>query len=57
MTAKEQIIKTVVNLPDGLTVAEILDNILYLNKIHEGAAQLDHGEGFSTEELRASLNV
>ena len=57
MTAKEQIIKAVVNLPDDLTVAEILDNILYLNNIYQGAQQLDNGEGLTTEQLRASLNV
>ena len=57
MTSKEKIIKAVVCLPDGLTIPEIIDNILYLNKINEGAEQLDKGKGLTTEELRASLNA
>jgi hypothetical protein len=39
MTAKEQIIKAVASLPDTLSADEIIDNILYLNKIYRGVSK------------------
>jgi hypothetical protein len=55
MTAKDQVLQAVAELPSEASMQDILSNLMYLNKISQGAAQLDKGLGLSSAELKAKI--
>ena len=55
MTVKEKAIRTIDMLPSNVSLEEIVDNLLFLNKIERGAAQLDRGEGLTSKEAEKIL--
>ncbi|MEI6091798.1 MAG: hypothetical protein WCR42_15180 [bacterium] len=51
MLTKENVISTINNLQDPITLDDILDKILLLDKIEKGLEQSDNGEVISDEVL------
>jgi hypothetical protein len=51
MLTKEKIISGIQKLPDSVTVDEILDQILLLEKIEKGIDQADNGKVLTEEEF------
>jgi predicted transcriptional regulator len=56
MLTKEKIISGIQKLPDSVTVDEILDQILLLEKIEKGIDQADNGKVLSEKELDKRLS-
>jgi hypothetical protein len=55
MLTKEEVLKTVNDLPGEFSFEDILDRLLLLNKIDIGIEQSNNGETLSTTEAKESL--
>ncbi|WPU98870.1 hypothetical protein SNE26_22920 [Mucilaginibacter sp. cycad4] len=55
MLTKEEVLKTVNDLPGEFSFDEILDRLMLLNKIDVGIEQSNNGETLSAEEAKESL--
>ena len=53
---KEKIINAIKNLPDPVTVDDVIDNIVLLEKIEKGLEQSVKGNVVSDDDLPGRLN-
>lgn len=56
MLTKEKIISGIQKLPDSVTIDEVLDHIVLLEKIENGLDQADKGQVLSEEEMDEKIN-
>jgi len=55
MLTKDKVISGIKRLPDSVTIEEILDEIILLEKIEKGIDQADKGEVFTEEQVEAKV--
>ena len=55
MTTKDKIIRGIKNLPDSVTVDDILDQIMLVEKIEKGIEQSNNNQVVSDDELDKRL--
>jgi hypothetical protein len=55
MTTKDKIISGIQNLPDSVTIDDILDQIILVEKIEKGIDQSNKNQVVSDEELDKRL--
>jgi len=55
MLTKEKIHKTIDRLPDNLTVDQVIEELILLEKIEEGINDANEGRTFTTEEVKSKL--
>ena len=55
MLTKDKVISGIKRLPDSVTIEEILDQVILLEKIEKGIDQADRGEVFSEKEVAAKV--
>jgi len=55
MTTKERAVKTISELPEDATVADIMSELYLQMKVEEGLRQLDAGEGIEHAEVRKRM--
>jgi hypothetical protein len=55
MTTKEKIISGIKNLPDSVTIDDILDQIMLVEKIEKGIEQSNKNQVVSDDELDKRL--
>ncbi|OOQ61273.1 hypothetical protein [Mucilaginibacter pedocola] len=55
MLTREDALKTIYDLPEEFSLDEIIDRLLFLEKIDAGLAESENGETFSTEEAKEQL--
>ena len=55
MTAKEEILELIEQLPDDATIEDAIERLVVLYKIQRGLEQLDKGEGIPQEEARKRI--
>lgn len=56
MLTKGKIKKSIDTLPDNLTIDQVIDKIIMLDKIEQGLADVENGNVFTTEEIKDKLN-
>lgn len=56
MITKTQILSSLDNLPEDLTVDQVIDRLIYLDKIHKGLDDSKNGRINSKEEARQKLS-
>ncbi len=56
MTPKEAALRTIQELPDDVTLEEILDAVLLRMKVERGRRRIQAGEGISHEQVRERLS-
>jgi predicted transcriptional regulator len=56
MLTKAKIKKSIDSLPDNLTVDQVIDRVILLDKIEQGLKDVEEGNVFTTEEAKARLN-
>jgi hypothetical protein len=54
-TTKEAVLEMIQRLPDDVTVADIMAELYFRQKVDEGLRQLDAGEGISHEDAKKRL--
>ncbi len=56
MFPKEKIMKAIDSMPDDVSVDEVIDKIILLDKIEQGLINAREGKVFTTEEVKSKLN-
>ena len=56
MLTKDKIKKSIDSLPDNLTVDQVIDRIIMLDKIEQGLKDVEAGNVFTTEEVKVKLS-
>lgn len=55
MTAKEEIMALLEQLPDNATIEDAIERLVILYKLQQGLEQLDNGEGIPHEEAKRRI--
>lgn len=56
MLTKEKIKRSIDSMPDNLTIDEVIDRIILLDKIEQGLSDVENGNVHTTEEIKGKLN-
>ena len=56
MITKEQLLKSISNLPDKFSFDDILDRIILLDKIETGLAQSEKGQVNTADQAKEKLS-
>ena len=56
MRVKEEVIKMIEELPEDITVSDIMAELYFRQNIDEGLKELDEGKGISQDEAKKRLN-
>ena len=54
---RERMIEAIRELPEGASVDDAIERLVFLAKIEEGLAQLDRGEGIPHDEVKQRLGL
>ena len=55
MTTKEAVLEMIRRMPDDASVADIMAELYFRQKVDEGLRQLDSGQGIPHEDAKARL--
>lgn len=56
MLDKAKVLGTVNQLPDKFTIDELLDRLIFMNKVEQGLQDIKEGKVYSNEEARQRLS-
>ena len=56
MLTKEKIKKSIDTLPENITIDQVIDRMIMLDKIEQGLKDVEDGNVFTTEEVKDKLN-
>jgi hypothetical protein len=56
MLTKEKLSKTVNELPDSFTIDELIDQLIFIEKVEEGIKQSESGKIVSNEDVKLMID-
>jgi predicted transcriptional regulator len=56
MLTKEQVNKTIKNLPESFTIDELIDQLIFMEKVEEGYQQSETGKVVSNEDVKLMID-
>jgi len=56
MITKTHLISTLEKLPENLTIDQVIDHIIFVEKIQKGLEDSENGRVYSNEEARKKLS-
>jgi predicted transcriptional regulator len=56
MLTKEKIRKTIDLMPENMTLDQVIEQLILLEKIEEGIKDADEGKVYTTDEVKSRLN-
>lgn len=56
MLSKEILRKTIENLPSKFSIDELIEQLIFIEKVEEGIIQADAGELVSNEEVKKMMD-
>jgi len=56
MLTKDKINKTINNLPDSFTIDELIDQLIFIEKVEEGILQSEKGKVISNEDVKLIID-
>lgn len=56
MLTEEKLKKTMVNLPDSFTIDELIDHLIFIEKVEEGLLQSENGKVISNEDVKMMID-
>jgi len=56
MLTKEKIKQTINNLPDKFTIDELIDQLIFIEKVENGLKQSDEGNVISNEDVKLMID-
>ena len=55
MLTKEKLVKTINRLPDSFTIDELIDQLIFVEKVEEGIQQSDEGKTLPNDEVKKMI--
>lgn len=56
MLTREKVNKTVKNLPDTFSIDELIDQLIFIEKVEEGLQQSDIGKVISNDDVKLMID-
>jgi predicted transcriptional regulator len=56
MITKTHLLSTFDKLPENLTIDQVIDHIIFVEKVQKGLEDSENGRVYTTEEARKKLN-
>ena len=56
MLTKEKLNKTINNLPDSFTIDELIDQLIFFEKVEEGLKESEEGKVVSNEDVKLMID-
>jgi Zn-dependent alcohol dehydrogenase len=56
MLTKEKLTKTIDSLPDSFTIDELIDQLIFIEKVEEGFQQSEEGKVVSNEDVKLMID-
>lgn len=56
MITKTHLLSTFDKLPENLTIDQVIDHIIFVEKVQKGLDDSENGRVYTTEEARKKLN-
>lgn len=56
MITKTQIVNSLENLPENVTIDQVIDHLIFIEKVHKGQEDSNNGSVNSKEEARKKLD-
>jgi len=56
MLTKEKVNKTINNLPESFTIDELIDQLIFIEKVEEGYQQSETGKVITNEDVRQIID-
>ena len=56
MLTKEKINKTIKNLPESFTIDQLIDELIFVEKVEEGFQQSEIGKVISNEDVKLMID-
>ena len=56
MLTKEKLTKTINNLPDSFTIDELIEQLIFIEKIEDGYQQSEEGKVISNEDVKSMID-
>jgi hypothetical protein len=55
MITKEKVIDSLKNMPDSFSIDELIDKLLFIEKVEKGLEQSEKGEVYTSEQAKEML--
>ncbi len=56
MLTKNKVKKSIENLPDSFSIDQLIDQLIFLEKIEEGIKQSEEGKVISNEDIKVIID-
>ena len=56
MLTKNRVKKSIENLPDSFTIDQLIDQLIFIEKIEEGIKQSEEGKVISNEDIKSMID-
>ena len=56
MITKEKLNRTINNLPESFTIDELIDQLIFIEKVEEGYQQSEEGKVISNEDVKSMID-
>lgn len=56
MLTKEKLNRTIKNLPDSFTIDELIDQLIFMEKVEEGFQQSEENKVVSNEDVKSIID-
>jgi len=56
MLTKDKANKTIKNMPDSFTIDELIDQLIFIEKVEEGYQQSEEGKVISNEDVKKMID-
>ena len=56
MLTKDKVNKSIKSLPDSFTIDELIDQLIFIEKVEEGLKQSEEGKVISNEDVRQMID-
>lgn len=56
MLTKDKLNRTIRNLPDSFTIDELIDQLIFMEKVEEGFQQSEENKVVSNEDVKAMID-
>jgi hypothetical protein len=56
MLTKDKLKKSIDNLPDSFSIDELIDQLIFIEKVEEGIVQSEEGKTVSNEDIKSMID-